>query len=68
MRVKGYFAGIFCIEKHGLAMRLGKGGGATSILPSRGGKDGREYIEYNSADYYILFLVFIHQLVVNGDI
>jgi len=30
--VKGYFAGIFCIEKQGLAMRWGKGGGAAAAL------------------------------------
>jgi integrase len=32
--IGAFFAcqGIFCIEKQGLAMRLGKGGGATSVL------------------------------------
>jgi hypothetical protein len=30
--VKGYSAGIFCIEKRGLAMRLGKGGEAAAAL------------------------------------
>jgi hypothetical protein len=32
----GYFAGIFCIEKQWLAMRLGKeGGAAASLLRNR---------------------------------
>jgi len=30
--VKGYFAGIFCIEKQGLAMRLGTESGASAAL------------------------------------
>jgi hypothetical protein len=30
--VNGYYAGILCIEKQGLAMRLGKGDGAAAAL------------------------------------